>query len=313
VIVVPKLLPTSANQWVVFGYVFRNRIDVTRVEPVSTKGELVKFLRDALDYKNRPAADWLRYCFDYLQSADGQVAAEAYHEFARAPYSDYRAMAAKLDPDKIAGWLRDPATLPLRYGLYASLLSHCGNLEHAALLRKMLADPSKRLGIGIDGMLAGYCMLLHKEGKTADALTYLKGVLNEPKGDFPLRYAALRTVRFFWDVRPDVFKKDDLVAATVSALQHPDLADFVIEDLAKWRRWETTDQVLAYWDKQSHRSSVIKRAILRFMLRSPEKQAASFVREQERRDPEWVTDTREVLELSTPAQPTPPAKSASGR
>src|SRR5439155_10200276 len=101
-------------------------------------------------------------------------------------------MAKKLPADTIGKWLQDPKTPPYRYGLYASLLGHCGEpAKHGKLLRALIDDPEKRRGSGIDGMLASYVMLQPKAG-----WDYVRDILNDGKQDFLMRYAALRTARF---------------------------------------------------------------------------------------------------------------------
>ena len=47
-----------------------------------------------------------------------------------ADYKDYHEMAKHLPADKIAKWLQDPNTPAFRYGLYASMLGHCGTEKH---------------------------------------------------------------------------------------------------------------------------------------------------------------------------------------
>jgi hypothetical protein len=86
----------------------------------------------------------------------------------------------------------------------------------------------------------------------------------------------------------------DTVALT---LKHSDMADFGIEDLRKWQRWETAPQVLELFTQKSHDVPVIRRAILRYALQCPAPQAVAFVRQQEQRDREWVQETRELLAL----------------
>src|SRR5205823_354763 len=152
---------------------------------------------------------------------------------------DYRDMAKDLPADKIAGWLEDPNTAAFRYGLYASMLGHCGKAKHAEMLRKMLDDPQKRVSTGVDGILAGYTMLQPKAG-----WAYINSILDDPAKEFMLRYAALRAVRFFWDSRPDVLSKEELVQGVSQLLNQSDIADLAIEDLRKWGRWETCDRIL---------------------------------------------------------------------
>jgi hypothetical protein len=307
VITLPKYIPPTKSKFVLFCDVYKGLIDPYRGVEVMPKSDLVAYLRGAVLLKDRPIGERLRYCFDYLQSPELEVSLDAYREFARASYADYRDLAKSLPADTIAGWLGDPKTSPYRYGLYASLLAHCGAQKHAGLLREMIADPEKRKSSGIDGMLAGYVMLLHKEGHAKDGLDFLRSILGDPRQDFLMRYATLRTVRFFWSTRPDLFNKKQLAESVSILLDQPDMADFAVEDLGKWGRWESTGRVLDLFDKESHNAPVIKRAILRFALRCPEARALAFVRQQRARDREWVDDTEELLRLEAPAAE-PPGK-----
>jgi hypothetical protein len=280
---------------IIFCELFRDSIDPSRLLELLPGSKLIPYLTGALALKDRPQSERLRYCFDHLASADSEVAMDVYREFARADYKDYMEMAAKLPPDTIAGWLRDPKTPSYRYGLYASLLGHCGKVEHAKVLLSMIENSEKRKGSGIDGMLAGYVMIQPKEG-----WTYLTNVLKNGTEDFLMRYAALRTIRFFWDYRGDLVARDQLAAGLTLVLGHSDMADFAIEDLRRWQRWETTDCVLDLFDRKSHDVRAVKRAILRFALCCPRPRAASFVDAQRRRNAAWVKETEELLKLEMP-------------
>src|SRR5262245_21460694 len=164
VITLPRYLPNAKNKFVIFCDVYKGNIDPYRGGEVPADSDLVKYLTGAVSLKDKTAAERLRYCFDFLNSAEFDVAIDAYREFAKADYKDYMGMAKKLPPAVISGWLKDPKTPPYRYGLYASLLGHCGNAEDGKLLRAMIDDPEKRKGSGIDGLLAAYVMLEPKGG-----------------------------------------------------------------------------------------------------------------------------------------------------
>ena len=146
----------------------------------------------------------------------------------------------------------------------------------------------------MDGILAGYTMLQPKAG-----WAYINSILDDPAKEFMLRYAALRAVRFFWDSRPDVLSKEELVQGMSQLLNQSDIADLAIEDLRKWGRWETCDRILELQNKKSHDIPIIRRAILRFALSCPNKTATAFVDQYRKRDPEMVKDTEELLKLET--------------
>jgi hypothetical protein len=278
--------------------------------------DIAGYIEGALKVKDKKPAERLAYFFKYLESGEPEVSMDSYKEFANASYDDYKGMAKSLPADTLAKWLKDPNTAEVRYGLYASMLGHCGTEEHAKLLRGMLDDPDKRLATGVDGILAGYILLKPKEG-----WEYVRGMLKDDKKEFTQRYAALRTARFFHDYRTDVVPHADAVKAVALLLEQSDIADLAIEDLRKWGCWDMTGQILGLYDKKSHDVPIIRRSILRFALSArevnadgtvnpakPNSQAAAFVAEQRKKDKEMVESAEELLRLeSTPATP-PPAK-----
>jgi hypothetical protein len=302
-ITLPRFLPNQKNKFVIFCDVFKDLIDPYRGEEVMANSDLVQYLQGALKVKDRPLAERLRYCFDYLNSSDYAVSIDAYREFAKANYEDYKDMGAKLPADTLAEWLQDSTTAAFRYGLYGSLLGLCGKEKHANLLHDLLKDQKVRKSSGVDGVLVGYITILAKEGKKDAALKYLKDLLDNPREEFLMQYAVLRTLRFFRSTRPDVFTQKQIEDTVVATLRHPSIADFGIEDLRRWKSWKMCDEVLNLMKKDSHKKvRIVRRAVLRYALQCPTKQCQDFVREQERIDPEWVNETRQLLELenSTP-------------
>jgi hypothetical protein len=303
-ITLPRHVPFAKNKYLVFVDVYKGNLDPYRGVEVQPKSEIVEYLEGAVKLEKGPAPQRLRYCFDFLNSADFDVAMDAYREYAKADYKEYKDMAKKLPPDVIAGWLKDPKTPAYRYGLYASLLGHCGGAEHAKLLRSMIDDPEKRKGSGIDGLLAAYVMLQPKEG-----WVYVQDMLKNEKHEFMFRYACLRTLRFLWDQRTDLVSQKEIVHGMSLVLGQPDMADFGIEDLRRWQRWEMTQPILNLFGQKSHNIPVVKRAVLRFALASPDPKAKDFIRQQRERDLDWVRDTEELLKLETDTQSSGPIKS----
>ncbi len=302
-ITLPKFVNQPKVKFLLFCDVYKGRVDAYRADAIAEGSELVEYLSGAVKLRERPLGERLMYCFPYLNSKEFEVSLDAYREFAAADYRDYREMARKLDPKVLVGWLDDPKTPPYRFGLYASLLGHCGKApEHGQFLRRLIENTDRHKGSGLDGMLVGYVMIEPKEG-----WHYLRAdVLSNGKADFNTRYAGLRALRFLWSQRPDLIEKRELVAAMRAAAEFPDLADFAIEDLRKWHCWDQTEEVLKLSARKTHDVGVIQRAILRFALQSPTKQAAAYVAEQRRRDPDMVRDTEEILKLEPDApSPTP--------
>jgi hypothetical protein len=299
VVTLPRYVPTdpkNPKKFLIFCDVFKGKIDPYRGVPTEPSSAIAKYLKGAMELKGKDVSARLRYFFPYLDNADAEVSNDAYKEFAKADYKDYHGMAKDLPADKIAGWLQDAKTPAFRFGLYASMLGHCGGDKHAELLRKLLDDPAHRLNSGVDGMLAGYAMLKPKEG-----WTYTRDILKDPSKEFMIRYAALRAARFFHDSRPDVVDSKQVVEGVRQLLDQSDIADLAIEDLRRWGRWEVCEQVLGLYGKKSHDVPIVRRAILRFALSCPPdmKAPAAFVAELRKKDPDMVKDAEELLKLET--------------
>jgi hypothetical protein len=301
-------------KYLVFCDVFKGNIDPYRGVAVKADSDMPKYLKGALAVKDEKVGKRLRFFFDYLDSKEVEVSNDAYKEFGNADYKDYKDMAKGLPAETLVKWLKDPNTPSFRYGLYASMLGHCGKPEDAKVLRGMLEDPEKKVITGADGILAGYILLEPKGG-----WDYLRSTLKDEKKEFTQRYAALRAARFFHDSRPDVISKADVVKAVGLLLDQSDIADLAIEDLRKWGCWDVTDTVLALYDKKSHDVPIIKRSILRFALCArdvnadgsvnkdkPNPKAAAFVAELRKKDAEMVESAEELLRLET-TPVTPPA------
>jgi hypothetical protein len=303
-IVLPKYIPPSNKKFVIFCDVYKGFIEPYRGEETLPGGQLIEYLTSSLELKDAPVGQRLRHCFKFLNSTDLNVNTDAYREFAKADYPDYMELAKNLPAATLAEWLEDPKTPAYRYGLYASFLGHCGDpKKHGDLLRRMIDDPKKRMGSGIDGIMAGYLMLQPKEG-----WQHLQKFLKNEKEDFYVRYAVLRTLRWYWENRHDVLSKEEVLKGMSMTIQLHDLADFAIDDLRLWKAWQMTDEVLDLFVKQSHSHPVVRRAILRFALCSPSARAKTFVVDQRKRDPGWVTDTEEMLRFDPAPKVSVPAK-----
>ncbi len=291
-ITLPMYIQRTEFKFLVFCHVYKGNLDPYRGISVKSDADVLSYLRGALKVKDRSPGDRLRHAFDYLESKESEVSLDAYREFAKADYSDYRGMAKDLDADLILSWLKDEKTLSFRYGLYSSLLGHSGNAKHAEFLRSMIVDPERNKNSGIAGMFSGYAML-----EPAKGFELLEQKMLDPKQDFTLRYNALQSLRFFHKERNDVISKAQAESAVAKLMGVPDMSDFAVDDLRKWNVWDRTPEVLDYYGRKSHSISVVKRAIVRFALQSPRPEAATFIQEQRQRDPQGVEDTEEILRL----------------
>jgi hypothetical protein len=295
VLTLPRYIPKTKSKYLVFCNLLKDKIDPYRGVEVFRGGDIVGYLKGNLALNGKSVRARLQYCFQYLDSRETEIALDAYREFARADYQDCRSLARNLPADKLARWLKDRKTPSNRIGLFALLLGDCGKEQHAALLRKLLDNRAKRAATGVDGMLVAYTIL-----KPTAGWAYLRDqVLARPDKEFQLRYAGLRAVQFFWDIRQDVVKKKDLLAGACLLLDQADVADYVIEDLRKWHCWQVSDKVLAVARKESHNVRMIHRALLRYALSCPSKypRAAEFVKRERRKDKQEVETIEQQLKL----------------
>jgi hypothetical protein len=298
----PRYITSLKTKFVIFADVYQGKIDPYKGTQLTKDSEMLKYVDGVLKMKDKSQPERLRFAFDFLNSPESEVALDAYREYARADYKDYKDMATKLPANQIADWLRDPKTPQYRYGLYSSLLGHCGTPEHAKMLLDMINDPEKQKASGLHGLMAAYTMLEPQKG-----WKLLKELVQDKDKPFLFRYQGLQTMRFLWESRPDLIAKEDkaakdeIVKGVAGVLKVADMADFGIEDLRKWQRWEYCDTVLGMFGQKDFNTPIIRKAVLRYALQCQLPQATAFVNAQKARDREWVEETKELLDLETPA------------
>lgn len=284
------------------------QIDPYRGEVIDANSKLPAYLKGAIEVRQKDAQTRLRYFFDYLDDPELTVGNDAMTEFGNADYKDVRAMAEKLPADKLLKWLKDPNTPASRFGLYGLLIGHCGTKSDAAAIRALLDQKDRVYSSGLDGVLAAY-VLLDKDAGWA----YLTGILSDPKQEFPVRYAALKVLRFFWDYRQDAVSREQILEAMRHLVAQSDMADLPIEDMRKWKAWDQADYVLSFAGQDSHRKiPIVRRAILRFALTAPadNPKVKAFLEQARRDDPERVKQVEDLLRDEQPPtaaqQPTTP-------
>jgi hypothetical protein len=292
----PRYLPVSdpkdPPRFLLFCDVYKGKLDFFRGTSVKSAGA-VDYVKGALalDPKDRPRV--LRYYFDFLENPDKEIANDAFLEFAKASDVELGQVAAKLSPEKLRGWLKDPQTPDSRLGLYAFLLGACGGDAEAAFLRKLLDEPTDRTKAAFDGILGGYINLRPREGWDL-AMTLLK----DEKKPFTIRFAVVRTLRFYHNWKPDD-SKEYVQRGLRVILSQGDLADMAIEDLRRWQVWDLTSEVLGLYGKKGFDAPIVRQAILRYALSCPKTDtaAATFVAERRKQDPELVKDAEDALKF----------------
>jgi hypothetical protein len=245
------------------------------------------------EYQRHRAAPMqtLLFAAGYLDHPDSQIAEEAFLLFARADDRRIGTLARQLSPDRLRKLVQKPGLEPERLSMFAFLLGACGTPADADLLRSLLKTPGERNYKSFEGILAGYISMRPQEG-WAFALETLK---NE-KNSLLLRYATLRTLRFFYNAKAAECAPQ-VMQGMALALDHFDIADMAIQDLRKWKRWEYTRQIVACYDRKSHQAPIIKNGIVRYTLACPLPEARTLLERVRREDPELVRDLEEEMML----------------
>jgi hypothetical protein len=288
----------AKRKYLIFFCMDDNKLGPFCKRPVEAGSKLPKYLEGALARGARPPAERLRYFFDYLDSADADVAEDAHKEFDNTDYNDFKVAARALPADRVARWLRAPNTPATRLGLYALMLGHCGKEKDAIVLKNLLAGPDRCADSGMAGALAGYVMLKKKEG-----WEHTKNVLADSKQNFAVRYAALRAVRFLHEHRRDLVSKQEAGEAASLLLNQDDIADLAIDDLRKWQCWDRANVVLAVRETAFYKNTpIVQQAVLGYCLQCPKSPAAqAYVAERRQADREAVEETEELLKGLPPS------------
>jgi hypothetical protein len=168
-------------------------------------------------------------------------------------------------------------------------LGACGDAGDVETLRALLKNPAPRLFRAYEGILAGYIMLQPRDG-----WAFTHDTLKDAASPFVLRYAALRTMRFFYNANEQQNAKIVLDGAAL-AIAHADVADVAINDLMRWKRWEHTKLIVGCYDKVSHKSPIVKNSLVRYALACPQPEAKALVERVRRQDPELIRYLEEEL------------------
>jgi hypothetical protein len=291
VIELPRYVPSDPKKppvFLVFCDVFKDKLDPFRGIPIRSADatDYVKKVM-ALDAKDVPGN--LPFYFRYLEYSDPEVAKDAFLEFAKAGDRDIARAAPRLDPAKLRAWLENDKTPVERLSVYALLLGACGRDEDAAFLKGLLDKISERTANAYDGILAGYMHLRPRDGWALALAT-----LRDEKKQYALRFAVVRSLRFWHGARPQE-TRDNVLQCLAVMLGQSDMADLAVEDLRRWQMWDLTREVLSLFGKKGYDAPLMQQAIVRYALSCKDGACDKFLDERRRTDPDLVRDVEEQL------------------
>ena len=231
----------------------------------------------------------LLHAAKHFDHADENVADEAFMVFAKADDKLIAQTAKKLAPANLRKLVKNPDLEPERLSMFAYLLGACGTADDVELLQSLIKNPPRRFYKSYEGILAGYITM-----RPAEGWALANDTLRNDKNSFLLRFATLRTMRFFYNAKPEE-TGPRVLSGLGLALGQSDIADIAIEDLRKWKRWDHTKAVVACWDRKGYQSPIVKQSIIRYALACPMPEARALVERARRQDPELVRDLEQEL------------------
>src|SRR5262249_41487951 len=200
--------PKDPPRLLVFADVEKGKIVPYR--GIVARPSLAMYVRGLLKIKAKDHVALMRYCFDYLEHEDPEVARDAFTVFDRAADRDIQRAARTLSAAKLRRWITARRTPESRLHLYGYLLGLCGKSKmDAPLLRKVLGRLlSQTRPPRIDGLLTGYTLLDPKAGWACTM-----SLLGNSSEEFLSRYQALRSVRYFYLTHPALITEKDVLDA----------------------------------------------------------------------------------------------------
>ncbi len=231
----------------------------------------------------------LRHFLPLLVDVDPFVAADAYDEFAKAPYEAVKGLRSWLDPAWLRQHIQHPQHSASLKRLLLLLLAQCGQEEDARWLEQLLAKrpwPGEQVR-WLDSAIACYLTLSGPQGLPL----VRKRFLQDPQVPFGEVYAAVLALRFHGQ-QEQIIPRPLLVQALHDVLDRPRLVDLVLPDLARWEDWSLVERLGRLFEQLGPQEQFVRPAIVRYMLVCPRPEARQLLARWEKQHPRLVRQAR---------------------
>jgi hypothetical protein len=232
-------------------------------EPVELSAVALEYL-DLLQNLPPNPPERLALFLPYTTSPDELVAADAYAELARAPYSDYVAMRERLDHRWLIARIQAPDTKTYCRILYLMLLSVCGTPEDAQRLAELLRQRDETQRPVLHAAIACYLRLAGTDGIPLIEDLFFK----DHAVEWTDAYAAIVAIRYCGEEFDNV-PRPRLAAALHHLLTRPRLAEHVLADLARWGDWSVVERLSRLFREASGDDSSVRVAIVQYLHACP--------------------------------------------
>jgi len=236
----------------------------------------------------------LRFFRKYCEHPNEVIAADAYLEFAQAPFDVVREVAGAFVWSDLERWLTDPQVPARRrglYGLLAGLQAEAApDAAKTGLLERLVFTPAPDFRAGFDGLVGGYLLATGSEGLKKLRQQFFE---NPRASVADLRHSA-NALRFFWESSRRI-PQAELRSAMRLLVTRKDLAREVIFDLARWNDWEAEPLLMSIYQGPPAADIATKRAIVGYLLNSPRPEARADLERLRASDPQLVQEVEAFL------------------
>lgn len=265
--------------------------------PIGLSDRAAAYVRKLLSLPAK-GADRLAFFQDYFEDTDPILAADAYDEFARAPYAEVQELKERMPHEKLLEWIQHPEVTASRKRLYLTMLGVCGTGDDVPVLTKMIESDDRQSKTALDAVVACYLLLEGPDGLPLVEDRFLKN----KEAEYTDTYAVIMALRFHGQ-EVTVIPKERLVEAMRHMLERPQLADLVIADLARWEDWQSMPRLVELFKGADEESGWVRVPVVNFLRACPLPEAQTYLAELEKIDPDAVKRANSFLPLPADSKP----------
>jgi len=254
--------------------------DISWTTPIKATERVFEYLQEIRKLPES-GPDRLVFFQQYFEDKEKILAFDAYDEFAAAPYEDLLAMKDQMQREKLLEYIQSPKTTINRRRLYFTMLGVCGQTKDIEMLEGLIKSDSRKQQAGLDALIGCYLKLNGKKGLPL----IVEKFLGNEDADYVDLTNVMEALRFM-ATETDVLSTDDIVPAVRTILDHPDHADIVIEDLARWGDWSVMEKLVKRFKNLDEDSNWQRVPILAYLLECPKPEAVEHLKELKKIDPQ---------------------------
>lgn len=243
--------------------------------------------------------DRLSFFQDYFEDEDPLLAADAYDEFAKAPYAELVALKERMPHERLIKWINDKNVTTSRRRLYLCMLSVCGKSDDVPMLEALVKNEDRQIRTALDAMIGSYLALRGADGMPLVEELFLKN----QKAEYTDTYSAIMALRFIGQETKTI-SRERLIEGMRHMLSRPKLADLIIPDLTRWQDWSVMDKLVELFKNADDESSWVRVPVVNYLRACPLPEAQKHLEELAKIDPDSV---RRASLFFPNAGATPPA------